>query len=260
MFVDVDTYGVQCIPCGAMPGCIACDMDGCTDCDPIFGFFIDTVTMTCICHFGYYVSPMAICEQCRMLGCLDCDSATTCLLCENSTFYLDNETHVCLEICGDGVLYTLQCDDGNLLNDDGCNATCFIEEYFTCSGGSTISPSTCSYSGPVSLSMVSFTKDTTQNQVVIQALLFPTIPIFNTIDYSTSFVPNFPVSKSSVVYDPATGALTYTFDYNQPLNTDTNMAMTFQPPSSLQFFYTPNVSMPLPFITDNNLALKVYPS
>jgi len=36
-----------------------------------------------------------------------------------------------------------QCDDGNLLSGDGCDCKCKIEAGFTCSGGTTTTPSTC---------------------------------------------------------------------------------------------------------------------
>jgi len=45
------------------------------------------------------------------------------------------------------VLYTLSCDDGNLINGDGCSSKCQIEADYTCVGGSTTSASACSFSG-----------------------------------------------------------------------------------------------------------------
>lgn len=34
---------------------------------------------------------------------------------------------VCVETCGDGDNYNMECDDGNLNNGDGCSSTCTIE-------------------------------------------------------------------------------------------------------------------------------------
>ena len=35
---------------------------------------------------------------------------------------------VCTEICGDGLdFYHYGCDDGNLINGDGCSSTCTVE-------------------------------------------------------------------------------------------------------------------------------------
>lgn len=40
---------------------------------------------------------------------------------------------MCRELCGDGVnLGTVECDDGNLLNTDGCNDECEVEEGYYC--------------------------------------------------------------------------------------------------------------------------------
>lgn len=33
----------------------------------------------------------------------------------------------CQEVCGDGRLFVLSCDDGNLLSGDGCSDKCQIE-------------------------------------------------------------------------------------------------------------------------------------
>ena len=38
--MDVVQYGENCVPCGTMPGCLNCNMEGCIDCDPILGFFL----------------------------------------------------------------------------------------------------------------------------------------------------------------------------------------------------------------------------
>lgn len=41
-------------------------------------------------------------------------------------FVANGTTSNCIEICGDGKLYNLPCDDGNLVNGDGCSSTCAI--------------------------------------------------------------------------------------------------------------------------------------
>lgn len=32
----------------------------------------------------------------------------------------------CVEICGDGKLFNLECDDGNTVSEDGCSSTCTV--------------------------------------------------------------------------------------------------------------------------------------
>ena len=210
-FVDVATYGEVCMPCASMPGCVDCNMEGCIDCDPILGFSLDGTT--CACDYGYFIGQMGVCTQCSLEGCLHCDAANSCLVCENSTYYLSSETQTCLEVCGDGLLFNLECDDGNTEDGDGCSSECKIEDNFTCSGGSASTPSACSYSGSVLFNLTSFVKSKVANQVVVKAKLEPVIPLFNKIDYENSIVPNFPVSSRKTVYDPETGFITFTFDY-----------------------------------------------
>lgn len=76
------------MPCGAMPGCLNCNMNGCIACDSIFGFSLSGIT--CVCNFGYYINTMGVCTQCRMEGCLDCDIASMCVICDNTTYFLDS--------------------------------------------------------------------------------------------------------------------------------------------------------------------------
>ncbi len=48
------------------------------------------------------------------------------------------------EICGDGFnLGSYHCDDGNLINGDGCDGMCEVEPGWTCSGGSSINSDIC---------------------------------------------------------------------------------------------------------------------
>ena len=52
----------------------------------------------------------------------------------------------CGEVCGDGVQYTLQCDDGNTLDGDGCSSQCTIEKGWNCSAPT--GASTCELISP----------------------------------------------------------------------------------------------------------------
>ena len=47
------------------------------------------------------------------------------------------------DLCGDGIVRTDECDDGNLTNGDGCSSDCTVEPDFQCGG----SPSQCSQCG-----------------------------------------------------------------------------------------------------------------
>ena len=108
--------------------------------------------------------------------CLICDSSckvcsngndNSCLACQDS-YFLDIKSGKCLsncvkgyyedvcdiksdsslcckEICGDGLLFTLPCDDKNTLDGDGCSSTCNIEPNFFCSYDSKNTLSICHY-------------------------------------------------------------------------------------------------------------------
>ena len=45
---------------------------------------------------------------------------------------------ICQENCGKGfrLSNTIECDDGNLIDGDGCSKDCKIEEFYKCEGGS----------------------------------------------------------------------------------------------------------------------------
>ncbi len=38
----------------------------------------------------------------------------------------------CSEICGDGIKYMAECDDGNRESKDGCSSDCKIERGYEC--------------------------------------------------------------------------------------------------------------------------------
>ena len=53
---------------------------------------------------------------------------------------------MCIENCGDGKNYGInQCDDGNLIDGDGCSSSCLIEEGWMCYGGSLTTADICSH-------------------------------------------------------------------------------------------------------------------
>lgn len=80
--------GSNCKPC-AMTGCLACNSVGCTFCNPIFGFTLNSVTNLCQCNSGSFANRMSICEPCTQLGCISCLSQTQCTLCDTNYFYLN---------------------------------------------------------------------------------------------------------------------------------------------------------------------------
>jgi cysteine-rich repeat protein len=40
--------------------------------------------------------------------------------------YYELKNNTCVEICGDGMKITEACDDGNLIDGDGCDKSCKV--------------------------------------------------------------------------------------------------------------------------------------
>lgn len=58
-------------------------------------------------------------------GCLSCSDSYKCNTC-NPNFQLNVVNDLCYEICGDGVRFVDECDDGNTNDGDGCSRNCEI--------------------------------------------------------------------------------------------------------------------------------------
>ena len=55
-----------------------------------------------------------------------------------------------MEVCGDGILVSVDqniCDDGNLMDGDGCSSACSVENYYRCNNSNTNPASVCTYLG-----------------------------------------------------------------------------------------------------------------
>ena len=51
---------------------------------------------------------------------------TTSLLFCCVGYFMNSSVIRCDEVCGDGMLFDLQCDDGNLIDYDGCSSSCTV--------------------------------------------------------------------------------------------------------------------------------------
>jgi len=147
----------RCVACG--PGCERCNSLACSMCKSSLLLYQGL----CTCGPGMYIDS-STCQQCAPT-CLNCQSRSTtctqcytpngyvlvnstCQDCRNTTGYYDGTgaisqpkslalrealNLVCMEICGDGrTLGQLECDDGNLIDGDGCSRACYIEEGWKC--------------------------------------------------------------------------------------------------------------------------------
>jgi len=108
---------------------------------------------TCTVGF-YYNKTQSECQNCPA-ECTECSNFTNCATCKQGYLYdyktekcydpcnkigfthkEGNNLEQCTEICGDARnMGVLECDDGNLVDGDGCSKDCKIEEFYECSGG-----------------------------------------------------------------------------------------------------------------------------
>ncbi len=72
------------------------------------------------------------------------DSITKTCLCYDGFTLKDSN---CSDTCGDGRVFTAACDDGNLIDGDGCSSSCEIELHYKCNTISALTPSICQYAG-----------------------------------------------------------------------------------------------------------------
>ena len=131
--------------------CTLCTLSNCIYCE--------NLTHCAVCEANYDYTDIQTCIQCLVTGCTNCSytNANKCITCNNTMGYYNNATtQKCSTKCGDGipVAATQACDDGNLINYDGCSSICTIESAFSCSGA----PSVCFFSSSVTFNIDSQVK------------------------------------------------------------------------------------------------------
>ena len=70
-------------------------------------------------------------------------------------------------MCGDGRRYTVQCDDANNNNNDGCSMDCKVEVGFICSGGSPDSKDACTKYVPSEVSLIQTSQAHLYRKIII---------------------------------------------------------------------------------------------
>lgn len=203
-----------CETCSAMPGCLACNTSGCTQCDATLSFTLNPATFICDCLVGSYIGSNALCTPCSMTGCLDCSSKTVCKTCDTTLFFLNASTQICDEICGDGFLYFVECDDGNNIDGDGCSSTCFIEQNYSCVGGDSTFRSVCSYNQPILMTLTNSLKKIKENQISLTFTLQPALKDLNSVDFSQVITTNISGVQSITLSYDGNGMLSANITYN----------------------------------------------
>lgn len=135
-------------------------------------------------------------------------------------FFMNYEKIRCDEICGDGIVFNLACDDGNLNNGDGCSFICTIEKDYSCMNGTETTPSICSYNGSFSVSLETGDKSPSSNSLTLTYNIEPSGPLLSLNNGSTDFssLVSFPNSQGvtikSAVLDLQTQQLVVVIDYS----------------------------------------------
>lgn len=166
-------------PCQTCTGPLSTSCTGC-----IGSQFRALQNNECVCSSPHYQSSAADYPKCGKVDPLWCPDYE----------YLDSATNECLEICGDGRLYTLECDDGNTVDGDGCSSTCKIEPNYECRGGTNETKSACSYSGPLKFGLQKIIKDPNSNKLTLTLDIYPPIKniqdLPNIKDLISTNIPN----------------------------------------------------------------------
>jgi proprotein convertase subtilisin/kexin type 5 len=137
-----------CYPCEST--CLTCTASSaldCLTCVPNY-LLLNGVCQKQLCGDTQYVQSTVGCQECTVafpnsLTCLSTGPLTcqpgyllannSCLACSSVTGYTyDASTGSCKDYCGDGIIITSLCDDGNRLNGDGCSSVCTIEAGWSC--------------------------------------------------------------------------------------------------------------------------------
>jgi cysteine-rich repeat protein len=157
--------------CSNIVGCVnvnplASISNNCRRCDH-FNFHALPQYGRCVCIEGWivgmYCTTVVGCTSLMMVGnrsrCIACNVMLHYYLsngnCLCKTRYYFNGTD-CDEVCGDGFVITLPCDDGNLIDGDGCDRNCQIEENYVCANDNSRNPSTnCRVAAKIDLLLVS---------------------------------------------------------------------------------------------------------
>ena len=180
----------------------------------------------CKCKVGVLAGK--ICTT--MPGCTTAirnSSGEFCLMCSFAKlFVLRNGTcfckegfeltqGICVDKCGDGKTFTQPCDDGNLLDGDGCSSSCAVEPDYVCKDGSAAAASRCVYEGMVKLQLLCVYKGEVLNTGKALFQISPFVSNIAKMNLSESllFVTNFNLSITAVTY--ANRVITVDFGFSE---------------------------------------------
>jgi hypothetical protein len=113
------------------------------------------------------------------------------------------------------LLFYLPCDDGNLLDDDGCSSKCAVEPFYNCTQINNVS--SCTLNVVPTCDLILYTKDPYNNKATIKLKVSPILQ--SMINHPSDYLQlNFPYENANFTVDPLTGEITIDFTYNSSLN------------------------------------------
>ena len=141
--------------------CVAKPVDPVDPVDPV-----GPVGPVITCPKGTYWDQQQLrCLPCKT-GCATCPDCYSCSTCSLGFFKKAGEAF-CDEICGDGLKFVSDCDDGNNQDGDGCSSTCEIEQGWTCNGGSPRQKDLCARGLPTALVLKSTGQSHVWGKVIV---------------------------------------------------------------------------------------------
>jgi cysteine-rich repeat protein len=198
---------------------------------------------TCSCNVTNYKEDASVYPACKIINSAWCQPYE----------YWNTTLGACKEICGDGKVYVLECDDGNLLNGDGCSSSCTIEPNFICVNGSTTRRSVCSYTAPLELKLTETSKKPNSNTVVFKLAVQPPLTSLSGLpSFKNIISTNLKNSGVDVTYE--NGSLTITVNYSENIQGKA-CSIQFAPPnSSSALFAVPESQIIFDVLPENNEA------
>lgn len=121
------------------------------------------------------------------------------------------DVQICKPICGDGLIKGSEgCDDGNLVDGDGCNGQCAVEVDFVCVNV----PSLCSYTKPLEIEYVGVKKESYEGLLTFTLQIVNLdFPKWNQINFSQVLSANISLSPPTInLFSNGTISLSYEMD------------------------------------------------
>jgi cysteine-rich repeat protein len=104
-------------------------------------------------------------------ACALCDITKNLILvgtsCQCKNGFQFDSSNVCQDICGDGLVFESQCDDGNTYSGDGCSSSCLKENTGEFKCNNNVSPPTCKSERMLKYEIKSIIKQENENSVLL---------------------------------------------------------------------------------------------